>query len=370
MIPLASPDIRDSDIALCNQVIQSGQLVQGKQVEAFEKSLCKFAGFGNCAAVTSGTAALHLALKAVGITYGDSVIVADFTFTATANVVENLGANCVFCDVDKYSYVITAKIFEQFLTQDKAKNCKALLIVHEFGYPAEIQRICQLANKAGLRVIEDAACALGSIADEQHVGYYSDAACFSFHPRKAITCGEGGAVLSRDAEFIKKIKILRNHGITATASGIDFSEAGLNYRLTDFQAALALGQLQRFTHELERRQQLANLYANQLANTPHITLPQAQAGHSWQSYMLSLDRQVNRTTLIQQLIDAGIQTNLGAQAIHRLDYYQQKYAHAQDDYPNASHLYDQGLVLPLYGKLSNEQIIFIAATLHGLLCDV
>lgn len=370
MIPLASPDIREADIALCNQVLQSGMLVQGQQVAAFEQAIAQFAGFGECAAVTSGTAALHLALKGLNIGPGDRVLVADFTFTATANVVENLGAECVFIDVDAQRYVLTAEILEAFIRDGHAEGCKALMLVHEFGYPADMARIAELAKNAGMAIVEDAACALGSVVDGQHVGYYGDIACFSFHPRKAITCGEGGAVLSRDPALINRIRVLRNHGITATDKGIDFTEAGLNYRLTDFQAALAIGQLSRFNAELQRRREQVALYLKLLAAQPGITLPQAHEGHSWQSFMIVLDTRHNRAEIIRQMHSAGVQTNLGAQAMHRLDYFRRHYGHAADDFPVASLLYDQGLVLPLYGKLSDAQITQVADTLQQVLNNV
>jgi perosamine synthetase len=370
MIPLASPDIREADIDVCNQVLRSGMLIQGKHVTSFEQSIVNFAGFGHCAAVSSGTAALHLALIALGISSGDKVIVADFTFTATANVVENIGAECVFLDVHPESYVLSTDTFSKFIKDGHAKGCKALILVHEFGFPAEIDHISALAKAANLFVIEDAACALGSIANGYHVGYHADCACFSFHPRKAITCGEGGAILSRAKSLIEHIKALRNHGITLTENGTDFTKAGLNYRMTDFQAALAVSQLLRFSDELKRRHELAELYTELLSGLTVIRLPKAHPGHSWQSFMITLDNHFNRSAVIRKLLENGVQTNLGAQAIHRLDYYQKRYRHAEDDFPVASYLFDYGLVLPLYGKLTNEQIHYVAGRLKQVLSDV
>lgn len=361
MIPLASPDIRDTDIALCNEVLRSGQLVQGAQVEAFEQAITEFAGFGHCAAVSSGTAALHLALKALDIGDGDKVIVADFSFTATANVIENVGAECVFCDVAAGTYVIGIDSFEEALT--RAPEARALMLVHEFGYPADVQEMAARAHALGMVVIEDAACALGSVSAGRHVGYYGDLACFSFHPRKAITCGEGGAILGRDAALLERVRVLRNHGITRTHAGIDFTAAGLNYRMTDFQAALCRGQLQRFDTELQRRREQAAHYHVRLQEHDLFDVPEPHPGHSWQSYMLSLSPNVDRNALIKAMLENGVQTNLGAQAIHRLDYYQRRYRHPADAFPVASHLYEFGLVLPLYGKLSNQQLDQVADTL-------
>lgn len=370
MIRLASPDIRESDIARCVEVLNSGNLVQGAGVEAFEAALTDYAGFGECAVVSSGTAALHLALLSAGISAGDRVLVADFTFPATANAVENLGASSIFCDVHPNSYTVTPELVESCLVSAGTDTVKAMIVVHEFGCPAEIESICRLANAAGIRVIEDAACALGTIADGRHVGFYGDAACFSFHPRKAITTGEGGAVISRNSELIGRVRRLRNHGISRTDDGVDFTDAGLNYRMTDFQAALAIGQLERYGSELVRRRELVAKYHELLSGDGRFTLPLAIEGHSWQSYMIVLEPGIDRNRVVADMRGRGVETNLGAQALHRLDYFSRKYGSAGDSFPHASRLYDSGLVLPLYSKLGEQQLEEIAQTLCRVLDHV
>jgi dTDP-4-amino-4,6-dideoxygalactose transaminase len=230
---------------------------------------------------------------------------------------------------------------------------------------AGIREICQ---KQGLLLIEDSACALGTRVNGQHVGHYADASCFSFHPRKAITTGEGGAVISHNPQLMERISRLRNHGIqTGVAEmpgGIDFVEAGLNYRLTDFQAALALGPLERFPEELNRRSALAKVYLQELSSIDGLRMPQIPEGHALQSFMLVLPPQVNRNALIQQLRAEGIQTNLGAQALHCLSYYRKQYALQPSDFPVAAELYYHGLVLPLYGQLSESDVKHITACLQ------
>lgn len=370
MIRLASPDIRDADIARCNDVLASGNLVQGATVEAFEQALTDFTGFGECAVVSSGTAALHLALLAAGIAPGDRVLVADFTFAATANAVVHAGAEPLFCDVHPATYVLTPEAVEARLAEAGNGTVQAIIVVHEFGCPAEIERICKLAGDAGIRVIEDAACALGTVADGHHVGYYSDAACFSFHPRKAITTGEGGAVISRHGGMIERIRRLRNHGIERLADGIDFTDAGLNYRLTDFQAALAIGQLERYMQELARRRELASVYQALLENEARLALPLPLAGHSWQSYMVVLAPDIDRNRVISRMREQGVETNLGAQALHRLDYYSRRYGETDERYPSAARLYDSGLVLPLYGRLDERQLETVTQSLGRVLDDV
>lgn len=355
MIRLASPDIRDEDIDRLVAVIRSGDLVQGKAVEEFEQAISNFSGIPHCAAVSSGTAALHLALIALGIGQGDSVLVPAFTFPATANAVERVGASVVLCDVAPGTYVASAEAVEAALSSPQGSKVKAIILVHEFGYPGEIERIAEIARCHGAKLIEDAACALGTVADGHHPGHFSDVACLSFHPRKAITTGEGGALLTRDSGLIGELKRLRNHGISVRENQLDFTEAGLNYRLTNFQAALGIGQLRRFKDELHKRRKLADLYLSALSDAAEITLPEDHPSHSWQSFMIVLES-VPRDNVKARLSERGIESNLGAQALHCLTYFREKYGMKESDFPAAARLFRQGLVLPLYGKLGSDDV--------------
>jgi dTDP-4-amino-4,6-dideoxygalactose transaminase len=367
MIKLASPDIREEDIRRASAVLRSNNLVQGENVSRLEEDLVKFSGIAHCGVVSSGTAALHLALRALGISQGDAVIVPAFTFPATANVVINVGAEVLLCEVSRDSYVVTPELIETAIAQTPHGELKGIIIVHEFGYPADMRSIRKIAGHYGLKLIEDAACALGTQTESHHPGYYSDAACFSFHPRKAITTGEGGAVLSNDKTIVDRIKNLRNHGINYTDQGPDFTEAGLNYRMTDFQAALAVGQLARFSAELSKRKKLAELYSETLASTPGVHLPQSSPGHSWQSFMVVLDKAIDRNSVIRAMAQKGIETNLGAQALHLLTYYKDTYGYDGTAFKTAADLYRNGLALPLYGKLQPADITYISQTLKGVL---
>lgn len=366
MIKLASPDIREQDIERAAAVLRSGNLIQGEQVAAFEAALCRYTGVEHCAVVSSCTAALHLTLLALDIGRGDSVIVPAFTFPATSNVVEHVGADVILCDIDRDSYVMTPEGVLDALQSNGNKKIKAVIVVHEFGMPAEIRQIADICKNHGLFLIEDAACALGTVADGHMPGYFGDAACYSFHPRKALTTGEGGAVISREKTLIDKIRLLRNHGIQKTGGFMDFTEAGLNYRMTDFQAALGLGQIERFDREIEKRKKLASVYLECLEKTAALTLPQSNPGHSWQSFMVVLHPDINRTHVIPELLEKGVETNLGAQAINCLKYYQEKYRYTDLSMPQAERLYKSGLVLPIYGKLTEKDIRVVA----GKLCSV
>lgn len=367
MIRLSKPDLRDEDIAQAVAVLRSGMLVQGENVAAFERKLETFAQLPHAVVVSSGTAALHVALKALDIGPGDAVLAPAFTFPATANVIEALGAETVLCDVDPASYVVTPEIIAEYIAARKGSRLKAVMVVHEFGYPARIAEIADLCHRENLLLIEDAACALGTVADGFHPGHYSDIACFSFHPRKAITTGEGGAVFTRRAELAEKIASLRNHGMVRTDTGLDFQDAGLNYRLTDFQAALALGQLDRFADELARRQVLASVYQRELLGGPGLALPDVPTGHSLQSFMVVLDAGISRDQVVAALRTAGIESNLGAQALNCLAYYRKKYELDENSCPVATRLYRSGLVLPLYGALSEGEVVQICSQLQTTL---
>jgi len=369
MIKLASPDIQEEDIQRVAEVLRSGNLVQGACVADLEMKLAAFCGLKNCAVVSSGTAALHAVCNALGLAPGDGVIVPAFTFPATANAVVNAGGAVYFCDVDQTGYVMTPAGLVQALEANADHNIKAVIVVHEFGAPVAMKSIREIADRYELRLIEDAACALGTVADGQHVGYYGDAACFSFHPRKAITTGEGGAVLSRDQALIDAVKIFRNHGITTNRQGLDFVVAGLNYRMTEFQAVLGIGQLDRFADEIQRRRELAGLYRDLLAATRGLALPAFTPGHSWQSFMVVLDERIDRPGLIRALAAKGIETNLGAQALPELTFYKKRGGDPRQDFKTATSLYRHGLVLPLYGKLRKTEIAYIAQTLTELLHD-
>lgn len=348
-------------------VIETGMLVQGKNVREFERKLSQYSKIQNVTVVSSGTAAIHLVVKALEIGPGDSVILPAFTFPATANAVENVGADTILCDVDPETYVVTPEAIELTINTHKDRNLKAVIVVHEFGYPARIAEIAEICQHHGLFLIEDAACALGTIADEKHPGYYSEAACFSFHPRKAITTGEGGAIMTRDDKLTEKIKMLRNHGIFNDGNGVDFLVAGLNYRLTDFQAALALGQLDRFEEELVARQKLADIYSLILEKHEKLCIPKIPEGHSLQSYMVVLDESIDRGQIISGMKQNGVETGLGAQALNCLKFFQQKYEYTSNSCVVATRLYQHGLVLPIYGDLTAGNIHSICSKLDQFL---
>jgi perosamine synthetase len=357
-IPLMVPDIQQQDIDAVVAVLQSGMIIQGTKVEELEKNIAKYLGVAHAIAVSSGTATLHLALVALGIGRGDEVIVPAFSYIATANVVELVGAKPVFVDIDS-SFNIDINLIEQAISP----ATKAIIPVHEFGLACDIREICETAKKFNLKVIEDAACALGATQNEKFVGTFGNVGSFSFHPRKAITSGEGGMLVTNDDEIARKVRILRNHGIEILNGKMEFMKAGFNYRLTDFQAALVNSQLQRIESILNYKDKLANIYFDELSQTNIIQLPGVfqNKRHTWQSFHLLLDSRINRNMFIENLREKGVGTNYGAQCIPYQKYFQEKYKlECEKLFPIALRAYNNGLVLPLYSKLNSSDVFNVS----------
>ncbi|HYG52195.1 MAG TPA: DegT/DnrJ/EryC1/StrS aminotransferase family protein [Flavobacteriales bacterium] len=363
-IPLARPDITPEDIAAAEKVLLSGMLVQGLNVEKLEKNISEFTGCKHTVAVSNGTATMHLALTVLEIGKGDEVIVPAFSYVATANVVELVGAKPVFIDIEPDTFNINASEIEKHIT----KNTKAIIAVHEFGMACDIEKIASIAKNYNIYLIEDAACALGAMQNGKYVGTFGDFGSFSLHPRKAISSGEGGLVTTRNSDFAKRVKILRNHGIDMVDEKIEFVAAGFNYRLTDFQAALVNNQLKRLEQIIAFKQKLALVYFDQVKNKK-ITLPFISHGmnHTWQSFHIMLDESIDRDKTIGLLKEKNIGTNYGAQCIPFQKYYRDKYAiDCLKNFPVAMKAYTKGLAIPIYERLTEDNISYIASQLNTL----
>ena len=363
-IPLASPDITDDDINCVVNVLKSGMLVQGENVLALEKSFTNYHKNNHAIAVSNGTATMHLALLALGIGPGHEVIVPAFSYVATANVVELVGATCIFVDIELSTFTIDVTKIEQAITS----KTKVIIPVHEFGLAADMDAIMKLAEKHNLIVLEDAACALGAKQNGKSTGTFGMFGSFSLHPRKSITSGEGGVLLTNNPEMNKKIRQLRNHGVEIVDGVMEFVEAGLNYRMTDFQAALVNNQMQRLDVTLAKKQQLAEVYFEELKNL-NLFLPTVPKGrnHTWQTFHVILNASKNQKDSLAFLKQNNIGGNYGAQCIPAMKYFSNKYGiDAKDIFPNAYISYTQGIALPLYEKLTKENIKQIA-TIANLL---
>jgi perosamine synthetase len=362
-IPLALPDIRQDDIDRVSGVLHSGMLVQGRVVTAVERELTTYTGADHVCLVSNGTASLHLALIALGIGPGDEVIIPAFSYVATANVVELVGARCVFVDVGLDSFNIDFEIIERVITN----RTKAIMPVHEFGLCADMTPIMDIANAHGIPVIEDAACAIGASHRGRHAGTFGSFGSFSFHPRKSVTSGEGGCLITSDPNLDRRIRVLRNHGIAPDSSPMDFVEAGFNYRMTDIQAALLQGQIERLPETLDRKRKLATHYLTAISN-PKVRLPSVPeyAEHSWQTFHILLNSEAERNAMSAHLRAHGVMSNYGAQCIPVMTYYRKQYGEfAWKNFPNAYRVYTCGLAVPLYDQLTEEQVKRIIRSINS-----
>ncbi len=360
---LADPVINQEQFELMKEVLFSKQLVHGEKCELFEYKIGSYLGIesSNVAVTSSCTASLHLALMALDIKPGEGVLVSNFTFPATVNVIEVMGAIPIFVDVESDFYSMDPmKLVEAIETWQDKIVLKGVILVHEFGAAGQIETIAKITKDYNLFLIEDAACAFGTEAGQDKVGLLSDVGCFSFHPRKAITTGEGGAIVSNNKFFIEKVKVLRNHGMQSKNGSIDFIAPGLNYRLTNMQAVLGVVQIDLFDDWIKTRRILQNEYRRQI-NSDLVKLPKWQDGHTWQSFMVVLEPQINRKKLIAMLREFGIESNYGAYSTLHTEYYKNKYSkHYPSGMPISKKLFEHGLCLPLHQSLTIEDICIIS----------
>lgn len=361
-IYLSRPYLNDEDIASVVEVLKSGNLVQGSKVLELETKVKTFLGVSNCSAVSNGTASLQLALLALGVGKGDEVIVPAFSYVATANVVELVGAIPIFVDIDLPTFNIDVSQIEKNITE----KTKCIMPVHEFGLCVDMDPIIELSKKYGIPIIEDAACAVGAKYKGKYAGTFGQFASFSLHPRKSITSGEGGLLVSNSGELDTKIKTLRNHGIEPNSYPMKFVEAGFNYRLTDFQAAMVSSQMKRLEMIITKKSELVKIYYS-LLRRDIIILPFVPIGleHSWQTFHIMIENHQMRDALQEYLKLNQVFVNYGAQCIPEMVFYKNKY-HFESaiDFPNAYKAYSCGLALPLCETTTAEEINFVCELIN------
>lgn len=356
MIRLSAPQIGRQELDAVARVLRSGWLVQGPWVERFEASLSKFTGARHAVAVSSGTAALHVGLLALGAGPGDEVLVPDFTFPATANAVRFCGAKPVLVDIDPKTMNISVDAARKAATS----RTRGIIPVHLFGLPADMDSVAKLAREKKLWVLEDAAGALGALYKDKPCGTLGTAGIFSFHPRKLITTGEGGMLVTNDASLAEKARQLRSHGALKPGR---FEQAGLNYRLTDFQAALGVAQMKRLPAALARRRALAGHYRDKLKDVPGLALPvdAEELSHAYQAYVVRIKG--NRTEVLEGLKRAGIEATLGTYALSA----QRSYAAPFEKFPFSRRAFQDAIALPLHPLMSDSDVQKAATTLRRIL---
>ena len=361
-VPLTKPLLGAREELAVLDVLRSGWLVQGPRVAEFEAAVAAYVGAEHGVATSSCTTALHLGLILLGIGPGDEVIVPSFTFIATANAVLYTGATPVFVDIDPRTYNVDPGAVEAAVTA----RTKALMPVHQLGLAADMDALTAIARRHGLLLLEDAAPAIGALYKGRRVGGLGHTACLSFHPRKAITTGEGGMVLTNDEPLAERGRRLRAHGMSASdfarhrADRVvieEYRELGYNYRMTDLQAAVGLAQITRLDAILDRRREVAARYAAALATSEGVQLPASPTAtpHTYQSYMIELGPEsgVERDEVMHQLLTAGISTRRGVMAIHREPYYRARFDDI--DLPVTESAARRTLLLPMSANLTSTE---------------
>lgn len=372
-IPITKPYLGEEEKRLVSEVIDTGWVTQGPRVAEFEEDFAKYVGARYAIATTSCTTALHAALATSGVRTGDEVIVPSLSFIATANSVVHCGATPVFVDTNPETCNIDVNKIEEAITN----KTKVIMPVHQMGLPAEIDGICEIAERHSLMVIEDAACAIGSAYKGKKIGGHGNIVCFSFHPRKVITTGEGGMITTDDAELAARLRRFRHHGMSISdierhkADKVmieSYPEIGYNYRMTDIQAAIGIVQLKRLFFILEKRRQIAEFYNKALSGIQHIRVPQIPdyIYHNYQSYWIEIldSSPVSRDILMEKLLAKAIATRRGIMAIHMEPCYK---GFSRVPLPNTEKIAMNTLLLPLYPTMSIEEQSFVIDSIKEIM---
>ncbi|MBI2791900.1 MAG: DegT/DnrJ/EryC1/StrS family aminotransferase [Gammaproteobacteria bacterium] len=386
-IPITKVFFDEAEFTEIQKPLQSGWVVQGPYVKQFEDMFAEYTQCQYAKAVSNCTTALHLGLLALGIGIGDKVVVPSFTYVASANAVEYTGAEVVFCDIDLKTFNLDVHQLERLLATDK--SIKAIMPVNLFGLCAALAQIKLLALNYNVRIIEDSACGFDAWLHGQHSGTFGEIGCFSFHPRKPITTGEGGMLITNDKNIYETVKQLCDHG--ASKSDLqrhqekggsllpDFTKRGYNYRMTDFQGALGVCQIRKADIIMSKRRNIAHQYNEALKNILCLQLPIQPEGfiHGYQSYVclftldpenLTLDKidaaNVKRNHLMAILEENGVATRQGTHAVHTLSYYAQRYNLKHEDLICAYAADRLSISLPLYPQMTHGEFEYVIDKLH------
>lgn len=365
MLRLANPVFGEDALSAIGRVLASGRLTQGPVVGEFEQALAEFCGVRHAIATTSATTAIELALAAHDIGPGDLVLAPDFTYPATGNAVLQRGARLRLLDVDEDTYCVNVAGLERALDEQPA----AVITVDVFGLPADYTAIEPMLAERNVPLICDAACSLGGAVEGRRTGGFGHASCFSFHPRKSLTTGEGGMVSTDDEHLAARLRRLRNHGAEPDGWRHSFVEPGFNYRMSDINAALGLVQVPRFTEVVARRRALAERLTQRLQRLPGVRPQSVPAGHlhPYQAYVVVLEAGVDRDGVISALRELGVESTLGTYALHLEPAFAKRGYAPAEGLPHSRSLAEHTLTLPLHEHLEDQDIEVIAVALERAL---
>jgi perosamine synthetase len=363
-IPLSSPDITELEKKSVLQVLETPNLSQGMKIKEFEKKIADFSGFKYCVAVNSGTSALHLIVKSLGLKEGDEVITTPFSFIASSNCLLMERVKPVFVDVQNNTYNIDPDLIEEKIT-DKTK---AILVVHIFGQPAEMKKIYRIAKKYKLKVIEDACEAIGSEYSGDKIGTKSDATTFAFYPNKQMTTGEGGVVVTNNKEIFKLCKSMRNQGRNIKGEWLIYERLGYNYRLDEMSAALGVAQIDRINEILSKRQSIAEEYVRKLKTISGLSFQYIPKNikMSWFTFVIRVNKNI-RQEVVDFLQDNGISCRKYFPCIHLEPFYKKRFGYKEGDFPIAEEISKQTIALPFYNNLNHGDIDYIVNKLKSII---
>lgn len=352
-IPIAKPFIDNTDIASVVKVLKSGRLSLGPSLSKFESNFAFYIGVKYACAVSSGTAGLHLVVKALGLKSGDEVITSPFSFIASSNCLLYEGVKPVFIDIDESTFNLDSQKIERAITP----RTKAILVVHIFGQSADMNAITRLAKKYKLAIIEDACESIGATYGSKFTGTFGRAGVFAFYPNKQITTGEGGMIVTESKDLYKKFLVLRNQGRASDMQKVYYLALGYNYRMDEMSAALGNSQLKKVNRFIKERRKIAEWYSKFLSDIPGIIIPRTAKNqtHTWFVYVIRITNGT-RNQLQQKLLKIGIQTKVYLPSIHLQPFMREQFSYKEGDFPIAEKVSSEALALPLFVGLKKQEI--------------